>query len=93
MNLSLIILFVSASHNFGFKHAAVLPTGTKRKTSVSLCGKKTLQSIFFVVDLSIYFRHLIGILIGTVLKQLSDENHLDFIFIIYLFPLLKEPRL
>lgn len=56
-------------------------------------GKKTLQSIFFVVDLSIYFRHLIGILIGTVLKQLSDENHLDFIFIIYLFPFLKEPRL
>lgn len=34
---------------------------------------------------SLFQGNQIGILIGTVWKQLSDENHLDFIFIIYLF--------
>lgn len=70
------------------KHAAALPTGTKiKRLSVGFFSQKTTLQIHIFCGWfgSLFQTHLIGILIGTVLKQLSDENHLDFIFIIYSF--------
>lgn len=69
------------------KHAAVLSARTKIKgLSVGfLFLWNSASHIFCAWFGSLFQKNLIGILIGTVLKQLSDENHLDFKFIFYLF--------
>ena len=62
----------------------VLPTGAEIKrlsVGILLNWKQLCNPYFFRGWFgSLFQKHLIGILIGTVLKQLSDENHFDFYF-------------
>lgn len=67
------------------EHVTVLSTGAEIKhLSVGFISENSSSFHIFCGWFGNLFPRLLkGVLIGTVLKQLSDENRLDFIFIIY----------
>lgn len=73
------------------KHATVLPTGTeiKRLSGISffISAIHTLCGWFG----SLFQMHVTGILIGTVLKHLSDENHLG-LFSLFIYSPFKAAK-
>lgn len=75
MILSLIMLFVSASHNFGCNRLQF----SQQEQIFFFTENNFAIHIFCGWFGSLFPSCLIGIVIETLLKQLSDENHLDFI--------------